>query len=449
MAHDVTRRGLLGSVATLSLGAVVGRGRAASGFDPTRHGFGFVNWAPGDGHYPTHDHESVSEDEVERVVRERWSGSFSNSFGTAVSTLPDPLLTAIARQLYVSAVQSSASNGHCWGMSYTAQHYFENPDAVPAGAETASALRHPMAPLSNPRSHPVSDDIDDFQLYQVLDVDAWVGRRGILNPRWIDLDRQIRNLVAAVEAFGTATMTLIDPRDRSSHLVLAYDVAPGGGRTDVAIYDPNVKAPAYRNGRHRVITIDHTGEGPAMEPYGRYRTFLYNDRERVVAARGQANPAPAFDLPKSALRDELLSVAVFLLDGPDAEMTVVDPAGNPVRRDWAPFATREASTYDQMRYRYNPQAGRYYVSVTARAADDVVFSVLAADQAGELVRAKRTVFLEAGESQRFTVDIPESGDETGHVERTDALPEWAVAAGSATVGALGAGGVLAGVRRLG
>lgn len=437
MRQSVTRRGYLTSLAAAGLGVVTGRGRAtAERFDPGRQGFGFANWAPDDGRYPDHDHEAVSPGDVERVIRERWADPFSLSLDVDVESLPSSLLTAIARQLYVSAVQASASNGHCWGMVFTAQHYFETPGAVPAGAETASDLEHPMAPLSNPRRHPVSDDVDDFQLSQVLDADAWIGRRGILNPGWIDLARQVRNLERAVSEFGTATMTLVDPADRSSHLVLAYDVTTRGSTTEVAVYDPNYRARRYRNRGARTITLTREG-GVSMQPYDGYGTFLYNDRERIVAARGRAAPAPAFDLPRSALRDELLSVAVFLLDSSDARLTVVDPDGRPVRRDRAPFATRGASRYHQMRYRYNPPAGRYHAVVAARAATDATFSVLAADRAGELVRAERSTFLEAGERSRFAVDVPDSGDGSGTVERTESLPEWVVGAGGAAVGAAG------------
>lgn len=444
MNRDVSRRAFLGSAAAVSLSAVAGRaaGRSKRAFDPFRHGFDFPNWAPDDGRFPDHDHEKVSPDEVERVIRERWDDPFANSMGVQIGSLPDSLLTAIARQLYVSAVQASASNGHCWGMAFTAQHYFENPDAIPAGKRSASEFRHPMVPLSNERNHPVSDDIDDFQLFQVLDADAWIGRRAILNPGWIALDRQLRNLSAAIDEFGTATMTLIDPKSRASHLVLAYDVRTNGTRTEIDVYDPNVPARSYKNDLRRTVVVKQKGNGVKMEPYDDYSTFLYNDRERVIAARGQAEPAPAFSLKQAELREELLSVAVFLLDSPDAQMTVVDPSGNPVRRDWAPFATREASRYHQMRYRYNPKPGRYSAVVTGRAATDASLSILAADRKGELVRAERTAYLEPGDSIQFAVDVPETGAETGSVERTNSLPDWAIAAGGAAVGALGTAGAM-------
>lgn len=451
MSRDVSRRSFLRSAAISPLVGVAGRAaarREATAFDPTRHGFGFVNWAPDSGRFPEHDHRTVTPDEVARRIRERWGGSFAQSLEVDVESLPDSLVGAIARQLYVSTMQASAGNGHCWGMSYTAQRYLERPNEIPAGRAHASEFTHPMAPVSNARYHPVSDDIDDYQLLQVLDADAWVGRRAILHPGWIALKRQVRNVARAVEAFGTATVTLVDPADRSSHVVLAYDVTERSGRTEFAVYDPNRPASRYRVDGLKRIVVTHGADGAEMQPYGHFKTFFYNDRERLVAARGEAAPAPAFDLPASTLRDELLSVAVFLLDSADARMTVVDPAGSPVRRDWAPFASRDASRYHQMRYRYNPEAGRYHVVLTGSAASDVTLSVHAADREGELVRAERTTFLEAGESERFAVEVPESGVDSGSVERVESLPNWVLAAGGVVVGALGVGGAVAASRRL-
>lgn len=441
VSRDVSRRTFLQAATGVSLGAVAGRAGASEAprsFDPTVHGFDFSNWAPGDGRYPEHEHDDVTPTGVEQLIKKRWKTPFSEALGVQVDALPESLLAAIAKQLYVSAVQASAANGHCWGIGYTAQRYFEHPEEVPAGRETASEFDHPMAPLSQPNSNPVSTDIDDYQLFQVLDADAWIGRRGILNPGWIRLDKQVRNVTSAIEEFGTANITLVNPADRSSHIVLAYAVRDAGETTELDIYDPNIRASGYSNGRTRTLTVRAGSDGPTMDPYGDYRTFLYNDRQRIVMARGEASAAPAFSLGSAGLRDELLSVAVFLLQSEGARMTVVDPKGEPVRRDWAPFASRDRSRYDQMRYRYNPEAGRYHVVVTGRSDTEFTFSVHAADRDGELVREEHTGQLAAGETATFAVDIPETGTETGSFEPVESLPDWLLTGGGVAVGAIGA-----------
>lgn len=494
MNDSWSRRGFLGGLSatavTATLGgrarAVVGRprvrGDAEHGFDPASHGFGFVNWSSSSTRFPEHDHDAVTEAEIRTAILDGWGGPLRR-VGIDLAASPE-LVETIARQVYVSANQLSASNGHCYGMTYAAQRYFERPDEVPLGRPSASAFSHPEVPVDEPGKGPVATDVDALQTSQLLDPNAWIGRRGLLAPELIDLDRQLGNLRAVLDDYGTAGITLVDSSSARSHQVLAYDARRRNGRTAVAIYDPNQPASDYADGP-RTLTLgrdvggtpddadgaagnsstdegsgsagdagatpaegdgspddpadgEGTDGGVRMVPYGEYDTFLFNSRERIADARGEATPAPAFGVPAARLADLLRRPAVFTVDSSAVRLVVLDPTGRPLGRDWATFVDRARTPVHGLRYRYGASGGRYRVLVAGRADADYRLRVDAAASGGALLRESVDASIRAGEVHHYEARVPSTPDDSGALRRVD---DWSrellAGAGALALGAVG------------
>lgn len=461
-------RGL--GVAGTSGGAALGRASVArarggaggagdadrtSGFDPAVHGFDFRNWSTADPHFPTHDHGRVSETEIRRTLDQSWSRALERLFGLSFASLPEALLSAIAEQLYVSANQFAAANGHCYGMSYAAQRYFERPEEVPLGREHASRFGHPEAPSRDDSRDPVAQDIDVYQTAQLLDPYAFVGRRELLSPRSIDYERQLAAVRAAVDTFGTASISLMNSRTHAAHEALVYDYAREGSATRLSLYDPNFRAGFYRNDRWRErlsLRVDPGGSPPVrrytagarLDPRGvsGYDSFVYNRWGRLISARSgpDAHPAQARETPK--VRDQFLGLVTLTLDTASAVLRVVDPDDRPVSRVESEHMDRSRTDVHAMRSRYGPAAGTYRVAVGATSATDYTLAATVADLVGERLDETVTRSLAAGETHEFRLTIPEDeGDAT--LERAGVLtglPDWAtLAASGAVLGAVGAG----------
>jgi hypothetical protein len=465
-----SRRELLRRTAAAAVGTpVVGGGRAdgtrrGSGgrpdaFDPVRHAFGFRNWSTADPYFPSHDHDRVSRAEIERTMGRRWSGVTRRLFGVPFAALPDPLVSAVAEQLYVSANQFAAANGHCYGMTYAAQRYYERPDAVPLGREHASRFGHPEAPSRDDSRDPVSQDVDVYQTAQLLDPYAWIGRRDLLSPRRIDYGRHLAAVRAAVDAFGTASVSLLNSTTYAAHEVLAYDYADEGAATRLYLYDPNFGAGFYRSPRRRerLSLLVAPGRDPPIDRYtagtGRdprsggtgYDTFVYNRWERLIAARNGPDEHPAAERPDARLREQLLGVLGITTDAPGVALRAVGPDGRPVGRIRSGHMDRSRTDVHAIRSRYGPDPGTYRLVAGAAAATDYTLAAVVADRSGERLDATESRSLAAGRSHEYRLTIPE-GDADATLERAGTLaglPDWTpVAAGvaaGAAVAALGVG----------
>jgi hypothetical protein len=450
MPRRVSRRGLLrrapaalgvlGGVARVP-GAGATESRRERTFDPRRHAFGFRNWSTAVPTYPGHDHEAVSESEVRRVVRSEWPETLRRTLGVTLDADAEALVGSIARQLYVSANQASASNGHCYGMAYAAQAYFERPSTVPLGRSTASEFAHPEAPLGEDGNDkgPVATDVDVYQNLQLLDPNAWLGRRGLFAPGLIDLAASVRNVRAVIDRFGTAAVTLLNTTTLRSHQVLVYDARREGERTRLAVYDPNYAARHYRERGPRHLEVVHGDDGVRLAPYEGYDSFVYNERDRVVAARGRADAVPGFDARTEAVAGWALRPVVFTVVGESAEAVVVDPAGRRVRREHAGYEDLERTPVCAMRYRYGGESGTYRIAILGRDDGEYALRVDSATPSGELLRAEAGAAIGPGETHRYRAEIPGSAGETGSLRRL--RPEGGVPSTLVVAGALAGVGV--------
>ncbi|WP_134669442.1 hypothetical protein [Halorussus marinus] len=464
MRSGTTRRGFLGTAAAslLAVGAATARDRTpradhracsrtgrrgvsrrggpdADGFDPAVHGFGFRNWSTSDPAYPEHDHDAVDEEQIRRVLGRRWPESVRADAGVNVRDLPGALLDAIAKQLYVSVNQQSATDGHCYGMVFAAQQYYEHPDTLRAGRSVASDLAHPEAPAGDD-GRPASREIDLYQLTQFLNVHAWLGRRAMAAPELIDYRRQLDRVTSVVDEFDTASVTLFDRDHRRAHQVLVYDYRRDSDRTRLFVYDPNYPARRYeRVDEPPAIDVATAGDRPTVRRYdGEYGEFVFNRRDRLVAAQTAPGPGSLLAANPDRLREAAFRLALFVVDSPGVSLTVVGPNDRPLGRDTATYMDRGRSAYARMRYRYGFAPGTYRIRIAGRRATEYTLEALVADDAPRL-DATTSASIGPGEVHRYTATAPDDG--TGSLERVSAgRSPWLAALGGAGLGAGVAGG---------
>jgi hypothetical protein len=329
-------------------------------------------------------------------------------------------------------------------MAFAAQAYFERPSTVPLGRSTASEFAHPGASLEGgdggegDANGPVGTDIDVYQNLQLLDPNAWLGRRGLFAPGQIDLAASVRNVRAVIERFGTAGVTVLNTTTLKSHQVLLYDAAREGDRTRLAVYDPNYAARHYREEGPRHLEVVHGADGARMVPYGEYDSFVFNERDRVIAARGRADAVPGFDAGTEAIADWVLRPVVFTVEGESAEVVVLDPEGRRVRREHATYEDPDRTPVCAMRYRYGGAPGEYRVAVLGRDGGEYTLRVDAATPSGGLLRTAASGAVAPGRTHHYRAAVPASPDESGSLRRVrpgEGVPSSLLAVGGAVAGA--------------
>ncbi len=297
----ITRRTLL---CGLSLSAGVGALSAASlkrsrstsdagaagehEFDPRVDGFGFDNYATPP--VPPEPTEFVSR----RDLREELTARLETPLGTrataAVQAGSGPRLRTIVDDVYANANRLFGTRGYCYGMVAAAQWYCEEPPAVPLERDSASEIDHVNEPLEDDAAAPVRDDIERFHRQQFLDAESWLRRWALLDPDWIDYETQERELRAAIDAFGSAGITISGEDVLSGHYVLLYDYDVNDADVVFDVYDPNDAADRYVSDEPPVIGIETDGHEPLLESYaGTYDRFLFNPADRAISARGRVD----------------------------------------------------------------------------------------------------------------------------------------------------------------
>ncbi|XVH30504.1 hypothetical protein ACNS7O_08830 [Haloferacaceae archaeon DSL9] len=439
----LTRRAVLRALPGVVAGSAGVSARSArasetdTAFDPTVHAFDFQNWSTTASRYPEHNHESITEEQVRRAIKGRWADAFEATVGVDPGRISDALFDAIARQVYVSANQFSATNGHCYGMIFAAQAYYEHPERIPFGRETASEFTHPAEPLDDP-AEPIGEEIDLFQTIQILDPNAWLGRRAIARPDRIDVAREVETVLAVVDRFGTAGITLVDDDTRLSHQVLVYGYERSSSMIRLFVYDPNRPASWYAEGHTPTVDINHRGDTETMESYGRYRTVLYNRRDRQTAvAAGAPETISSETVPKATVEDTFRFV-LFLVDSPAVQLATIGPEKRAISRDLSPFMNVDATEYHTMSYRYGAPTGEYRVAVTAAEETTYQLVAKAASTDGELLERTIDATIEEGEIHGYLATLPATG-EGGSIERITGAVDWRHVAAGLGATAVGAG----------
>ncbi|MCL7417635.1 MAG: hypothetical protein M8354_07330 [Halalkalicoccus sp.] len=394
----MTRRSVLAAVSVAATAITPGLGGSKTGrvgstadrtFDPTRHGFGFYNWRVREGPYPGTLPDSVDDG---------WRESFENAFDRPISEFPDGFVEGLSRHAREGLLEAARTNGYCYGMVFAAQRYFERPETIPGGFEVASEIAHPNAPQSIEET-PILDDLVEYQTAQYVDFHAWLGRYALLDASLIDYDAELADLLATVDAFGTAAITLFSEESVRSHQVLVYDYERHSDRIVLLAYNPNYTAETYAEFTY-TVEIDTSGETPVPQPveYGAgYDQFVHNEYDRSIRAR--RDPSGPLRDGKS-LSEHVFGTTLFVAADPAVETVVVGPTGRRLERTTGP---------EPLHYRYGVSDGTYRIALTGRDASEYALDVYAGTQYRSLLDERIEGTIAAGETERYAVTIEEGG----------------------------------------
>lgn len=442
VAPKLTRRHLLG--AALVVGTARGGGTVRArrltengGFTPIDHGYGFRNWSPRDQYFDSPPPPARAS--IRERIRTGWRDQARDIIGLDTAGLSDRLLDAITEQVRTALIQRAGTNGHCYGMVLSAQRYFEDPSTIPVDRRVASEIEDPTVPIDDP-SAPVYEEILERQASQFLGFRAWLGRRAMVRPEWIDSRKLLADVRAVVEAFGTATLSLFN-ESLYGHQVLAYGFETDGESVRIPIYDPNRTAASY-GGDTPEIRFDPDGGTLSMRSYGEYTHVLFNRYDQIERATDRENAGPLDHLTvgRPTVRGSLFPLAYVTVDGDDEalELCIADPDGEELDRVRGTYMDRTRGDVSTVRSLYGADPGTYHVGVYGMGSTDYELTALVADTGGTVVDETRSGTLEAGELHEYTLEVPEEGD--GTVDRTNG--GWF---GSALTGGAGAlGGIAAG-----
>ncbi len=380
-----------------------------STFRPVEHGYGFRNWSLRDQYFdppPNPPRASIRE-----RIRTEWRKAARYSLGVETDRFPSGLLEAIVTQVRTPLVQRAGTNGHCYGMVLTAQGYFERPETIPVDRRVASEIEDPTVPVEEPTA-PVYEEITRRQAEQYLEFRAWLGRRAMLHPEWIDMRRLLDDVRSVVATFGTATLSLFD-EDLFGHQVLAYGFEQDGDGVSIPIYDPNRTAVTYR-GETPEIRFESDEGTLSMQPYDRYTHVLFNRYDQIERAtdRDRTSPLDHLTVDRARVRDALFPVAVVTVDSADVELTVVDPNGEELDRIRGEGMDRNRGDLARLRSLYGADPGTYRVGVLGTQATDYELTAVVAGPEGTLVDATRTGSVDPGEFHAYDLSVPEEGSGT-------------------------------------
>lgn len=380
-----------------------------NGFDPAVHGFGFSNWAgdagaDADGEQFNYEPVDVTKEEVRRAIENSWT--------TALSRAHESLMTRI---VYSWIGGNAATNGHCYGMAFSAEEYFETPSELPHGVDAASEITRPTD-----RYNAVGDRIRKFQTSQILRAEPfWFGFLGF---RWglADHRESLDQLTNAIDATGFAGLALNG--EANAHQVLAYGFERTDDATDVSIYDPNYQAADHMDPDDIwTLSVDRES-GDVLEIGDGYDEFLYHHPEMDLSVADRLIGGRDHVLDR-------LSDAVFFglesggtLDIDVAEDALVDrPAAEYADPDGAPYADAAVvlGSLDEFEISIDGEAGTEYSLDTFGLRDgDPALDEIVTYTLGEVPVQLRFQIDDAGD---FAVDVIEDAKEstTGAAEEAE------------------------------
>ncbi len=411
------------------------------GFDPVTHGFGFSNWegnsgTGADGEEFDYEPGDVTQGDVREAIEESWSTAFSEA--------QKRIMTRI---VYSWIGGNAATNGHCYGMTFSAAEYFQNPSELPSAVETASEIPRPTGAYGA-----VGDRIRRLQTSQLLRAEPyWFALLGL---RWglADHHESIRQLTESIDSTGTAGLAL--DGESNPHQVLAHGYEQRDNVTDVFIYDPAYKAEHHRDPDEIwMLSFDHES-GDILEIEEGYDSFLYHNPEMdstviddLIGGRDQ-------------LLDEL-SDAVFLSLETSGELELDVPDDVLVDRPEAEYADSARAPYndsvlvlgdlDEFNVSVKGEDGEEYTLdvvsirdgelVLDEAVTDVLDGVSAtlqftADEAGEYAIG---AFEEVAEEAAQAAEEAESSAENANDGMDWVGDDWWLAAAAGGTGAAGVG----------
>ena len=396
-------------------------------FDPEIHGFAFPNWKgstgiDADGEEFTYEPEDVTLEAVQEAMEQSWT-----------STLETAHQKFMERIVYSWIGGGVATNGHCYGMVFAADGYFQHPSDLPSTVDVASEIPRPTDEYDE-----VGNRIRRLQSSQLLRAEPyWFGLLGL---RWglADHRESLHQLTDAIDETGTAGIAL--DGEKNPHQVLAHGYEHDGDVTHVFIYDPRDESHQHTDPEDVWLLSVDPETGDVLEIADGYETFLYHDPEmdRSMVDRQIGG--------LDRVRDRL-SNALFLGLETAGELEIDLPEDVQIDRPAAEFAAPEMRSYADAVIVLDPPdsfeigiavdgADSYSVETLGLRDGEIVLEDTVSGQLNEVGVRLEFAVDEAAEYGVEVVDAVES--ETGESrDRIDWIEEnwWLPAVG----GALGLG----------
>lgn len=369
-------------------------------FDPAVDGFGFANWSGETGETPEgrqfrYEYEGVTRQDVLDAITNSWE---LMGFGDVVERL-------LARFVYSFIDRQAATNGHCYGMVFAADAYYQNPSKLPAGIDSAGEIPHPTGEYDT-----VGDRISAYHTSQLLTSEVlWYGLLGRQGDH-IDSAVALENIVDEIDATGTAGVALF--RDGGGHQVLAYEYEQRANEVELFVYDPNLPATDYETAAEpfRSLTVD-ADDGELSEPYGTlYDRFVYIDPELSVAT------AEAM-ISKDTLAAELID-ALFVGLGSPARLEVEAPPGTTVIRPTTDRETRVATEYSDAVLIIGASPDEYDVTVVGEGEGEYALETFGVQNGDVVLETTTTGTISEDRRVTYSVTLASEGAES-KIEETD------------------------------
>lgn len=396
---------------------------AEDGFDPALHGYSFPNWAgdvgtAADGDEFAFEPGQLSREDVRGTIEEAWTAGLSE----AATNL-------MTRIVYSWIGGGAATNGHCYGMIFSADEYFRDPSALPADADVTSEIPQPTGPYER-----VGDRIRRLQTSQLLRAEPfWFAFLGF---RWGLGDQQesLRQLTTSIDETGTGGLILNGEAD--AHQVLAYEYERTDDGTVVGVYDPNHDAGDYQDGDPWTLVVDEeTGE--VIEIEEGFDEYLFHDPEmdRSVTERLIGGVDRVIDTLSDAVFLGLETGGSLALDVP-GDVIVDRPAAEYADPERSPYADAAVviGSLDEFEVEITGEPGNEYSLDTLALRGGEL--VLEEGVTGTLAEAPARLKLSLTEAGEMVVDAVEDVEE-GASEAAEDQPEETVEQANNGMGWLG------------
>ena len=370
-------------------------------FDPDIHGFGFPNWVGETGcevlENPCPDDRkfelgigSVDTETVGEAI-DTWSFDLSIA-GTEVLT----------RVIYSLVVRQNISNGHCYGMVFSALEYFNNPSQLPAAADTASDVPRPTG-----RYESVGNSIRHYHLSHKLSSEVLWLLYFEFQFGTIDYQATFEQLTTALDEEGAAAVVLSNSENGGGHQVLAYEYEDRDEEIAVFVYDPTSPA-GYYQVSPEVLTINpETGE--LTNQYLHYDQYAYINPELSLETVEALTSRPAELLGQFAQAVVFLlhSPASLEIDAPD-DATLVHPTAENIYNG----QVRDAA------YVVGASPGEYTVTVVGEGEGEYTLETYGAQNGEVVVDEEISGMISGDESEQIKLELGERKTETT-IERID------------------------------
>ena len=382
-------------------------------FDPAVHGFNFPNWGGECGCREWGDAECGSEFFEELCPQEdQWKLEFTPQHRVGVESVGDIVgtwllsdersglgLELLTRLVHTLQSRQTITNGHCYGMVFTAKEFFENPDHLPESVGVASEIHTPVAYQT------VGDSIRIAQTEQILESETVFIAQIAFEEDRIDLEKSMTLIEEELDQGEVVPVGLGEVDESGGHQVLVYDYEENGETVEFYCYDPNQKADDYEENQRSFEVNASTGE--LLEPYG----IGYNRYSPIGPDRDFEETGVAGD-PTAWLWDLLGKLMIFVLNSP-ASVEIDAPTGTKVRslqreNDFNGIVSDAVLVIDST-------PGSYEMQVVGDGEGEFGLEVYGNTDIGGEIAAEIEGDITDGEIQTFTAEIPDEEGEEGEI----------------------------------